>query len=427
MLMGVTISGVTAEDVERCGLNHLAAKYPFVEWGQLYARVEDDRLRYCSQAEIVGMNGSTFASGARALHLCGEAARNLLTERSAPLLSVLSPRPARLQLNWDLTTLAHAVNCVGTDPALNWVDALWKWNVTPILQVHDEDSESWAEELFTILDELDEGPTATPLGLQVLFDGSRGKGLPMNPRGEAARARAFVEEHVPLYWRKRHLVVGFAGGIRPDNVEGIVRQLREDFPYPFWIDMESGVRTDRDELDRAKIETVLERASGFLPMSPPLPMTGLPPAWARFWGSGIWGCEAQPKPPEDGATPTAATEAELAWAASPMGQALAGKASPGLDFLAMAAVVKQYAVEHREDVLGALLRTVGTGAVGEERLVQLARRIEATAAGKPPVAAVPDSEDRARLAALDERVDALEERVGNLASLTAALDKARKL
>lgn len=74
--------------------------------------------------------------------------------------------------------------------------------------------------------------------VQWLFDRSGGKGQTPDtwPQGPQKR------------------LVGFAGGISPDNVASVVSSIDAS---RFWIDMESGVRTD-DRLDLRKCETVLE-------------------------------------------------------------------------------------------------------------------------------------------------------------------------
>lgn len=53
--------------------------------------------------------------------------------------------------------------------------------------------------------------------------------------------------------------VGYAGGIGPDNVVGVLAEIVPKGPY--WIDMESGVRTD-DRLDIEKCREVCRRVFG---------------------------------------------------------------------------------------------------------------------------------------------------------------------
>ena len=51
--------------------------------------------------------------------------------------------------------------------------------------------------------------------------------------------------------------IGYAGGFNPDNVEEKLSYLLENVDGPFWIDMESGVRTD-DWFDLNKVIKVME-------------------------------------------------------------------------------------------------------------------------------------------------------------------------
>ena len=57
--------------------------------------------------------------------------------------------------------------------------------------------------------------------------------------------------------------VGYAGGINPDNVAEKLSYLMKNANTPFWIDMESGVRTD-DWFDVDKVRKVLEICSSVL-------------------------------------------------------------------------------------------------------------------------------------------------------------------
>ncbi len=79
-------------------------------------------------------------------------------------------------------------------------------------------------------------------GLQYLFDRSGGKGVlpthwPIGPAGQ---------------------LVGYAGGINPDNAAEVVSRIQAD---RYWIDMETGVRTE-DWLDLDKCEAVCRAVYG---------------------------------------------------------------------------------------------------------------------------------------------------------------------
>lgn len=77
--------------------------------------------------------------------------------------------------------------------------------------------------------------------VSVLLDASGGQGI-----------------DTPIRILKTHGKVGYAGGINPDNVADKLTYLFENVhDGEFWIDMESGVRTD-DWFDTAKVRRVLE-------------------------------------------------------------------------------------------------------------------------------------------------------------------------
>jgi len=58
---------------------------------------------------------------------------------------------------------------------------------------------------------------------------------------------------------------GYAGGLNPDNVLEEVKKISEICPYDYWIDMESGVRTnDRFDLDKVNQICQILKDNGFL-------------------------------------------------------------------------------------------------------------------------------------------------------------------
>ncbi len=74
-------------------------------------------------------------------------------------------------------------------------------------------------------------------GIAILFDRSGGFGRP------------------PEAWPKHPggRLVGYAGGISPENIQQVLESV--DSSGPYWLDMESGIRTD-DMLDLDKCEAV---------------------------------------------------------------------------------------------------------------------------------------------------------------------------
>lgn len=80
----------------------------------------------------------------------------------------------------------------------------------------------------------------------VLFDPSGGRGL-----------EPFSWPVAPLNTK-----IGFAGGITPENVEPVIGEIVAANPTlpSFWIDIESGVRTN-DRLDLAKVREVCEKVA----------------------------------------------------------------------------------------------------------------------------------------------------------------------
>jgi phosphoribosylanthranilate isomerase len=86
--------------------------------------------------------------------------------------------------------------------------------------------------------------------ISALFDPSGGHGVP-------------VDKHVwpdPL----DGLPMGYAGGVNPATAQTILETLcAKPFDVPFWIDMESGVRTN-DRFDLDKVRRVLELAAPFV-------------------------------------------------------------------------------------------------------------------------------------------------------------------
>lgn len=215
-LVRVTITG--ADDrTDACDLVLLSRRFPFVEWGVLYSTKREGQPRYPRRQWMDELADAARGQNvAIALHYCGGVARAAL---DGELLAIPMVDARRIQLNgWS-----------GIDDD---IAALRRWtrlaNVEFILQCRSRDMLQRAAD------------DARAIGsASVLWDPSGGRGIgefgfPVAPQG---------------------CRLGYAGGISPDNVLDVLGAIGP-VEHPFWIDMESRVRTD-DVLDLAKVERVL--------------------------------------------------------------------------------------------------------------------------------------------------------------------------
>lgn len=208
--MRVTITGADNE-VDPLELSRLSHEYPFVEWGILYSRKRMGTPRYPDLDWIDHLAKTVDpCTAALSLHLCGAAARDVLTgEAGWPN----APALARIQIN----------GYRGRPHRLEQFHAS-----DFVLQVRDADHlPDAAVDALSL-------PSAS-----ILWDPSGG-------RGE-------VQETWPL--APAGVRMGIAGGITPDTVVRMVHEARH--AAASWIDMETGVRTD-DRFDMDKVRAVLQ-------------------------------------------------------------------------------------------------------------------------------------------------------------------------
>lgn len=247
----VTITGVD-DSVDRNALYELSDRFPFVEWGVLYHPGKEGNPRYPSDEWVEKFDRYAPDFVSRSVHLCGDA----VTEFCDGDLSVArdaayhSPSYERLQVNIHEGIPRDRISFSEV------ADLLVRSNsvVPTIIQLNDITLPFVAE-----LSKKRHGNY-----VQILLDGSRGKGIPTPIPNE--------KENVEFYnLLKRHRC-GFAGGISPDSVMSVARSVAgisnlhyEDvgeLPSSVqgspstWIDMESGVRTD-NEFDFKKVELIL--------------------------------------------------------------------------------------------------------------------------------------------------------------------------
>jgi hypothetical protein len=209
--IGCTISGADGA-VNPLDLQDLSLRFPFVEWGILISHKREDTPRYPCRDWIWELQHKRVRLAA---HLCGKDARDTIATGQH---WSLRERFRRYQIN-GYETLTPALSRVAEYTGI-------------ILQVRAEAHlERVAAEALSL-------PFSNG---GVLFDPSGGRGI-------EAKAWPAPPDRCQL---------GYAGGIGPDNVEQVLHELLAVNRAPFWIDMESGVRTN-DDFDLTKVERVLD-------------------------------------------------------------------------------------------------------------------------------------------------------------------------
>lgn len=231
-LSRITISGAD-DEVDPWDLVDLTRRFPFVEWGILVSK-RPGRPRYPtsnwlnSLADAL-MKGRMFPHFLSA-HLCGSAAEEFCQGESSWVQS-LPANTSRLQIN-------------GCQPWPAPVDVIQnalgsRNDLELIVQVREVTDLNTAL-LFA------ESVTTPGNRVSALFDPSGGRGL-------ETKEWPSTPATFPL---------GYAGGIKPSTIESTISQIGKR-SKPYWLDMESGVRTD-DRFDLKLVREVLVRAAPYI-------------------------------------------------------------------------------------------------------------------------------------------------------------------
>ena len=191
----------------------LAEKYP-IEFGILISpQRQGIDTRYPDWTVIRGIFkevGYRYdRSRCCALHLCGAASKEVLQTWDSSILKADLTSVGRIQIN-------TASKNIDTEKLQAWANQHW---VVPILQCRDE---------------FPSDPNVT-----WLFDRSGGEGLVPG-----------VWPQAPFQFQRQ--MVGYAGGLSPENIKQQLPLIEAAAgKHPYYIDMESGVRTDgRFDLDK---------------------------------------------------------------------------------------------------------------------------------------------------------------------------------
>jgi hypothetical protein len=212
-------------------LVRLSSLYPFVEWALLYVPhpggPRNPTPVWREQFFDTPMDGSN------AVHLCF---KQPFEELLAGTLPADVQRAKRLQLN---------INARGIDFTDEQVFEVYKraLDLGPdVILQYQTATVAVAERFITSL------APADAKRVHILLDESRGT-------GKTPDSWALPSTLEGLY-------CGFAGGLGPENAAQVLAKV-EALGQPYWIDMETKVRTD-NQFDLAKCELVLQAAASHM-------------------------------------------------------------------------------------------------------------------------------------------------------------------
>ena len=224
-LAGVTFTGVDAK-TDLGELWSIQQEYPYVEWGILASENwRDNGNRYFNPSFLKALDRGLNLS----VHLCGRLAREAVNGNMEPFCNWAKGNAYlfyRCQLN-------ISKNKNNPEKFIYYGQDINSYFDEVILQ------QSGVADCQLYMNSKGNGHVS------VLLDASGGNGIdtPIN----------ILDSYK----------VGYAGGITPDNVSDKLKYLLANVNGQFWIDMESGVRTD-DWFDLDKVRKVLEICNNIL-------------------------------------------------------------------------------------------------------------------------------------------------------------------
>lgn len=227
-LKHITFTGIDA-NTDINALREIQREFPLAEFGVLTSyHWHENGNRYLHPVFMSRLYGSGLKGDLNlALHICGSAAHDAATgywEKIDMFTHRCLCIFKRIQLN-----IANRKD----NPEHCWMPSVIGQEI--IIQQRN------IHELELFNNTTDEHKHRLCLGsFSVLLDGSGGRGI-----------------DTPIEILKGNYKVGYAGGMNPDNVGEKLSYLMENVDGDFWIDMESGVRTD-DWFDLNKVRKVLE-------------------------------------------------------------------------------------------------------------------------------------------------------------------------
>lgn len=201
-------------------LKEIQDEYPLVEWGVLLSKNwQENGPRFFDPSQL---NTLRWQGLNLSCHLCGSAARAIVSENWEPAFEVTRGMFGlfqRCQVNISMEQPNDKTQYMRPPIDLS--------------ELIIQQKSAGAMNIFNAI--------KNRTKMSVLLDASGGRGIdtPVKPL------------NIP------GLKVGYAGGLNPDNVGEKLEYLLENVEGEFWIDMESGVRTD-DRFDIDKCVSVLQ-------------------------------------------------------------------------------------------------------------------------------------------------------------------------
>ena len=224
MLKRVSFSGIDAQ-AKVADIKKLYDKYPFIEFTFLYSQQTNQKGQGRYPRPVI-LKGYKKAGVPMALHLCGKIAHDLVRNGDWSIiykeLDGYMDLFDRIQINVPITNKFSKEISFPNDKQI-------------IIQLHEG-----TEKLFECYKNAD-----NVVGLQ---DSSGGRGV-LETEWQYPETNPF----------------GYAGGISPENVVETVKSITEICETDFWIDMETGIRTN-DKFDIKKCEEVCKKLvqNGFI-------------------------------------------------------------------------------------------------------------------------------------------------------------------
>ena len=195
--------------------------YCALEFGILRSAKAGQSPRYPDRATVERITGAV-RPGQLAYHLCGEYARMVHDFRWSELLDIINFNDVgRVQVN----------SAERDEKAMITLARFSVFIDKPVIM-------QWSQPIFPFVP-----------GVDLLFDRSGGRGIAQND---------WPTPHELTHKAGSRCRIGYAGGLNPDNfrekLTGIVKAANGK---PFWVDCETGVRTE-DWFDTAKVQAMID-------------------------------------------------------------------------------------------------------------------------------------------------------------------------